>query len=218
MDKNERLQENLVKFRKQAGLSQLELAEKLNYSNKNISKWEKGETTPSVFTLQEIANVYGIKVDDLLNENAEDKQVHEESRRVSQELKQKIFKITMLALANVILFSVASVIIYILSLNNVQNNFNIWLVYLYIVPLCLLSVSIYVRVVYKFVEIFTLSGMIWSICGSLYVALKSYVPNFEYTFIVGAALQFIVICITILVNAHLLNFSSKLYKIFKLKK
>lgn len=33
---------NLVRFRKAAGLTQLELAEKLMYSNKTISKWERG--------------------------------------------------------------------------------------------------------------------------------------------------------------------------------
>ena len=72
MEQKEIVAANLTNYRKKAGISQLELAKKLNYSNKNISKWENGETTPSVFVLKEIANVYGITIDDLLNKSTID--------------------------------------------------------------------------------------------------------------------------------------------------
>ena len=41
--------DNLVFYRKNANMTQLELAEKLNYSDKAISKWERGETLPDTF-------------------------------------------------------------------------------------------------------------------------------------------------------------------------
>ena len=53
---------NLVRFRKAAGLTQLELAEKLMYSNKTVSKWERGESVPDIFTLKSIAEIYGVTV------------------------------------------------------------------------------------------------------------------------------------------------------------
>jgi transcriptional regulator with XRE-family HTH domain len=57
---------NLIWFRKKNGLTQLQLAEKLNYSDKAISKWERAESLPDAFTLQQIAEFYGITLDDFL--------------------------------------------------------------------------------------------------------------------------------------------------------
>ncbi|NCB48407.1 MAG: XRE family transcriptional regulator [Clostridia bacterium] len=60
---------NLVKYRKAAKLTQLELAERLLYSDKNISKWERGESIPDVLILKQIADIFGITVNDFLTEN-----------------------------------------------------------------------------------------------------------------------------------------------------
>ena len=67
MDDQEKLAHNLVKFRKAAGLTQLELSEKIKYSNKTVSKWERAESFPDVFTLKKIAEIYGVTVNDILD-------------------------------------------------------------------------------------------------------------------------------------------------------
>ena len=56
---------NLIAYRKLNNLTQLDLAEKLNYSDKAISKWERGECLPDAYTLYQIATIYGISVNDL---------------------------------------------------------------------------------------------------------------------------------------------------------
>ena len=61
-----RIAKNLTFYRENAGQTQLELAEKLNYSDKSISKWERGEGIPGVFVLTQIAQLYGVTVNDLL--------------------------------------------------------------------------------------------------------------------------------------------------------
>lgn len=61
--------DNLVKYRKAAKLTQLEMAEKLLYSDKNISKWERGESVPDVLILKQIADIFGVTVNDFLKEN-----------------------------------------------------------------------------------------------------------------------------------------------------
>ena len=63
-DLKEIIANNLVKFRKNAKLTQLELAEKLKYSDKNISKWERGDAVADVVVLKQLADLYSIKVDD----------------------------------------------------------------------------------------------------------------------------------------------------------
>ena len=56
---------NLSFYRKANKLTQLELAEKLNYSDKAISKWERGESLPDLYTLNVIAEFFGITINDL---------------------------------------------------------------------------------------------------------------------------------------------------------
>ena len=58
---------NLIALRKQAGLSQLELGETLNYSDKTISKWERAEGLPDVVTLKALADYFKVSTDWLLS-------------------------------------------------------------------------------------------------------------------------------------------------------
>lgn len=58
--------ENIAYYRRQNGDTQADLAEKLNYSDKSVSKWERGDGTPDIFILSKIADLYGISVQDLL--------------------------------------------------------------------------------------------------------------------------------------------------------
>ena len=60
---------NLIKYRTQAGLTQLDLAEKINYSDKSISKWERGDGIPDIYVLVNLAKIYNITVNDLLDES-----------------------------------------------------------------------------------------------------------------------------------------------------
>ncbi len=62
------LAKNLIFYRKQAGLTQAELAEKINYSDKSVSKWERGEGLPDVYVLTVIASLLGVTVNDLVSE------------------------------------------------------------------------------------------------------------------------------------------------------
>ena len=58
--------DNIVLLRKEKGLTQAQLAEKLNYSDKAVSKWERGESLPDVDVLKSLAEILGVSVDYLL--------------------------------------------------------------------------------------------------------------------------------------------------------
>lgn len=58
--------ENLIKLRKQEGLSQEELGEKLNVARQTISKWENSETTPELDKLLDLSKIFQISVDELI--------------------------------------------------------------------------------------------------------------------------------------------------------
>lgn len=60
---------NIAVRRKAAGMTQAELAEVLGYSDKTVSKWERGEGLPDVLCLKRMADTFGVKMDDLLKED-----------------------------------------------------------------------------------------------------------------------------------------------------
>ena len=59
--------EKITFYRKAAGLTQLELAEKLNYSDKSVSKWERGDGLPDITVLTNMAELFGVSVDDFVS-------------------------------------------------------------------------------------------------------------------------------------------------------
>lgn len=63
--------QRISQLRKQSNMSQKELAEKLNISNKTISKWECGNGMPDIESLGRLANVFGITLDELVNPKTE---------------------------------------------------------------------------------------------------------------------------------------------------
>lgn len=65
------LPEKLLYYRKEAGLSQLELAERLDVSQQAVSRWESGAAVPSIENLKFLSGLYGVSVDFLLDDGAE---------------------------------------------------------------------------------------------------------------------------------------------------
>ena len=70
MELKDIIAQNIIELRKQNKLTQAELAEKLNYTDKAISKWERGESIPEIATLKRIAELFNCTVDVLLTENS----------------------------------------------------------------------------------------------------------------------------------------------------
>jgi transcriptional regulator with XRE-family HTH domain len=66
---NANIAKNLIFYRKAAGMTQAELAEKINYSDKSVSKWESGNGLPDVYTLIQIAELMGVTLNDLVGES-----------------------------------------------------------------------------------------------------------------------------------------------------
>ena len=79
---------NIIKLRTRAGLTQAELGEKLNYSDKTISKWERGEAIPDAYVLTQMAELFGVTVDYLLSSHdaweSPEQQEEEEPRQAER--------------------------------------------------------------------------------------------------------------------------------------
>ena len=108
---------NLVYYRKKANLTQLELAEKINYSDKAISKWERGETIPDVFMLKQLANIYGITIDDFLSEK---QNKEKETFSLKQTFKNRRLLITLMSIG--LVWLIATVVFVVLLLVGIKQQ------------------------------------------------------------------------------------------------
>ena len=130
------LGKNIASFRKQQRLTQAGLAEKLNYSDKAVSKWERGESIPDVLTLVQIADLFHISVNDLLTDPNELPEhtgvvVGKMEKAVEKTLKRKADKLSILGLSSLIVWFVATLLFVILSSLDIGRS---WMAFLYAVP------------------------------------------------------------------------------------
>ena len=130
--------ENIAAYRKRAGLTQAGLAEKLNYSDKAVSKWERGESIPDVLTLMQLAEQFDISVGDLLSDPNELPRnpggLEKAMTQVSEKaLKRKANKNVILGLSSTLVWFVALLVFVILSSFRVLEPYS-WLAFLYAVP------------------------------------------------------------------------------------
>lgn len=169
-----RIGANIAACRKQAGLTQAGLAEQLNYSDKAVSKWERGESVPDVLTLMALAEKLGVTVNDLLTdpdalpENS-GKVEQTMGKVVEKTLKRKANKNIILGLSSLLVWSVALLVFVVLSTLGVPKS---WIAFFYAVPVdCIVMLSLrsawrdfrWNRVL--------ISGIMWGCLVSFYVTL-----------------------------------------------
>lgn len=81
---------SLFNARKKSGLSQEAVAEKLGVSRQTISKWETDETLPDIRQSKKLAVLYGLTLDELIDFDADVKELEQMVRNTSEEIQQKV--------------------------------------------------------------------------------------------------------------------------------
>ena len=128
--------DNISAYRKRIGLTQKGLAEELNYSDKAVSKWERGESIPDVLTLVQLAELFGVSVNELVADpNALPEQTgavqQAMGKMVERTLKRKANKRIILGLSSTLVWFVALLIYVVLSSLGIRYS---WLAFFYAVP------------------------------------------------------------------------------------
>ena len=130
---------NIASYRKLAGLTQAGLAEKLNYSDKAVSKWERGESIPDVITLAQLAELFEITVNELVadpdvlpgdNPGNLEKAMTQVSEKA---LKRKANKNIILGLSSILVWFVALLSFVILSSFPMLEKYS-FLMFFYAIP------------------------------------------------------------------------------------
>ena len=128
---------NIAAYRKKFGYTQAGLAEKLNYSDKAVSKWERGESLPDVLTLVQLADLFEVTVNDLLvdpNELPADggKVQKAVEKAVEKALKRKADKRIIQLLSSTLVWFVAVLAFVIVSSLNIPKS---WVAFIYAIPI-----------------------------------------------------------------------------------
>ena len=174
---------NLAYYRKALGLTQIELAEKLNYSDKSVSKWERGDGLPDLAVTVQIAEIFGLSVNDL---------VAEKPRRKLMTTRNKII-ITLLSMG--VAWLVATVLFFLCEI--IFPEVSVWwLFYIYAIPISAVVGIVFSCIWWKKIHIFAaISTLIWSValCVMLTVSVAASVPKISLIFIVAAVVQILAV-------------------------
>lgn len=174
-------------------MTQSELGYQLNYSDKAISKWERGESVPDSYTVYKIAQLFGISVDEILSP---EKELDLKEVKPTEGLKpSRLFVPIITAVSVLFLASIAFL---------VMKNVEPWSAYaeyafLYAIPVAAIVLTIFSslwwRMVYRCIFV---SLIIWTSAFAVYFTFE--LETLKYIFIPCAILQ--VACVLAYVFAY----------------
>ncbi len=184
-DVNKIIATNLATLRKKSNLTQLQLAEKINYSDKAISKWEKGESIPSINILMQLAEFYNVKIDDIVYEKKI--VVPKKKKRKEQVLLGLLFFASVWFVATICF----------VTFKFIPAISREWLCFIVAIPVSFLSLTIYMATLKNilFTSIFS-SIFVWTTILAISLLINSYQIWFIY--LIGCPLQLIIILGSIL--------------------
>ncbi len=182
---NKTIAQNLCTLRKKSGLTQLQLAEKLNYSDKAISKWEKGDCLPSIYVLMTVAEFYDVTIQDLVN-----RKVEAEPKKGKRDIKTMV---SLLSWATVWLIATIAFVL----LRYIYPTADAWLAFIIAIPVSFLVCTIF-SIVWKWrlpSAIFS-SFFVWTAIMAVSLILKT--SQIWLVYLIGIPLQLIIVFATIL--------------------
>lgn len=185
-DINKIIGKNLMILRKKAKLTQMELADRFNYSDKSVSKWESGESLPSIEILYELAKFYNTTLDALTVESDMIDTKDSTSKQKDKMFPTKLI-ITLLAVSAVWLLATVLFVTFKLVFER-----NVYTLFLWAVPLSCVVLIVFNSIWGKYYYLFPiLSVLIWSTLAGVHVQLIQY--NLWIIYILGIPLQVAVI-------------------------
>lgn len=181
--------ENLVYYRKINNITQAKLAELLSYSDKAVSKWERGDGVPDIYILNKLASIYHITVNDLVYEHKEKKPI----RFVQNKLVISLLSVGLVWLVAIVFFTLLAIINS--NIEFIGDKWHLWYLFIYAIPeTCIVSLifsKIWGKRWHRFFEV---SGIVWGVGLVVYLQMKSSNVNNAWIFwLICATLEILVI-------------------------
>lgn len=178
---------NISELRQLNNMTQLELAEKLNYSDKTISKWERAESTPDIAVLIEIAELFGVDLDYLVKADHTEKPIVENNPQVARRNRKVIACISE---CGVWIAAIFAFVVTTLVSNKVTFQF---LYFIYALPLVLI-----VKLIFNSIwfnprnNYYIISFLMWSIIAAIHITFLYFKVNIALIYLIGLAFQVVI--------------------------
>ena len=156
--------ENIAALRNEKNMTQLELAEVLSYTDKAVSKWERGESIPDVITLKAIADLFGVTLDYLVSH-------HEpgENRKGSHTTRNNRIFITLMSVACVWILGTS-----VFSFSSLLGE-SLWTSFLVCVPVSCIVLLVFNSIWGKpKLNLLIISGLLWSTLANIFIIFYVY--------------------------------------------
>ena len=171
----------LHSLRKQKRLTQSELALNLNYSDKAVSKWVRGESVPDTYTVYKIASFFGVSVDELFSDSLE---IKVDPTRDNKTKSVQLF-VPLISMFGV--FFLASIAFFIMKLVPSWSEFAYYPL-IYSVPLASIVMIVFSAIWWNLVlKCVCVSALIWSGAVAIYFSVP--IESMKYIFIICLVLQ-----------------------------
>ena len=199
---------NLAALRKAQGLTQLQLAEQLHYSDKAVSKWERGESMPDLAVMKQLADFYGIRIDDFLltpEQRAEAQPAPEESPAEAESApeespapqpdhrRRNLNRLIIAGMAALLVWLIASMIFVVLDAALPELEYKSFL-FIYAAPVTAIVLlvfnSIWFNPRWNYIII---SFLVWSLLAALYMTFYMIGISIPKLFLIGIPAQLIII-------------------------
>lgn len=172
---------NISAMRNSAGLTQAQFAEKLNYTDKAISKWERGESVPDIAVLWKIADMFGVTVDWLITDHGSS-----ESTPDAEAVKAgKRNRLLISLLSSVGVWFIATIVFIAMQSLGAER---VWLPFLWAVPATCIDLLVFNAIWGKYkINFLIISLIIWTVIGATYITIANW--SLWYFFMFGIPLQ-----------------------------
>lgn len=183
---------NLTELRKEKKYTQQDVGNLVQYSDKAVSKWEKGESLPDIDVLYQLCNIYGVTLDYLTHEGS-----YEEKRDYLIPKSEYRNKIIITSLFSSIIW-MAVIIVYVYL--NLYQSINIWTIYIWAIPLnCVLLLYFNWKWGRRLWYIILISVFVWSLIAAFFIQIL-YSSNYQYNywmlFLIGVPIQIALILLS----------------------
>lgn len=157
---------NIISLRTKAGMTQAQLAELLNYSDKSVSKWERAEAVPDAYVLKHMSEIFGVSVDYLLSS-------HNDWEPISQKQKRRYRSEIIVLISMVGIWTLA---FFIFIIGWILGHL-FWMVFIYAIPISLITLLVFNSVWEKGKRnYYIISTLVASIFVMFYLALLRWNP------------------------------------------
>ena len=170
---------NIIQLRTAQGWTQAELAEKLHYSDKAVSKWERGESVPEISTLMAIADLFGVSLDYLVRGRETEIQGKTKDKRLMKN------RVIITCLSVLVAWFVASLVFVTVDIIPVDTHLHL-LSFLYAIPVSMIIWLVFNSIWFNPRQNFIIiSLLIWSLLAVIYLTLLFIGHNYWQLFCLG---------------------------------